>query len=215
MMRTAKKPLEVLGYRGILYALSYTRWKRDLRRAAVFTLVEGALTIAVWQGDIAVMLRELSGLLTNVYSSLLGISVAAYAILTTLPGQRKLMQPRAKEPSLYRRANAQCALYVIIQAISLGVAFLINLVASSEEFRPMISQWDKPCELSLWAVAGVLLFSFSYQLTLLVDTMILIFNSTVIDEETIARDLDNDQPNQPNYGDDKGQDDRAPRAGAE
>ena len=82
---------EKLGWRGMFRVLRCTRWKSDVVWSLLITVSIFLILSLSWGCDWIGLLDKITQSLLSIYGGLLGVSIAAYALLLGLPHLRRIM----------------------------------------------------------------------------------------------------------------------------
>nr|DAS21938.1 MAG TPA: hypothetical protein [Caudoviricetes sp.] len=170
------------GMKGIIQVFKETRWKTDLLWSLGVAIPLSILLAYIWEFEWLKLLAEAVGALLSIYGGLLGVSIATYALLISMPHLRKLMH-RVKEDqkaSLYAKIHAQFTVYLLLQIFTLLGAFIVSMIVgaprSPTTTYPLVDQ----------AMSALILFallsSFIYQMLLIKDSIVIIYNGAILDE---------------------------------
>ena len=168
--------------KGIIQVFKETRWKADLFWSLGVAIPLSVLLAYIWEFKCLKLLAEVVKALLSIYGGLLGVSIATYALLISMPHLRKLMH-RVKEDqkaSLYAKIHAQFTVYLLLQIFTLLGAFIVSMIVgaphSPTTTYPLV---DKAINaLTLF----ILLSSFIYQMLLIKDSIVIIYNGAMLDE---------------------------------
>lgn len=99
--------MNLLGITGVFRALRETRYKGDLLKTLLGTVVAFFFLSFVWDRKWLDLLCRISEILLNVCGGLLGLSIAAYAMLISMPHLCNLINVRleGQQVSLYTNAT--------------------------------------------------------------------------------------------------------------
>ena len=182
---------EKLGWKGALRVLRDTRWKKDVKLAFCLCLVTFLLLAWVWNYQWVDLLKSITKALLSIYGGLLGVSIAAYAVVLSMPHMKKIMGVilPGRSCSLYAQTYAQLTLYLILQVFSMLGAFIVSLFfvepATVEPAIMMRSTGSSGLDSAVNMLAlFILLSTFLYQLILIKDTFIMIYNGAIYSEAT-------------------------------
>ena len=177
---------EKLGWKGVLRVLRDTRWKKDVKLAFCLCLVTFLLLAWVWNYQWVDLLKSVTQALLSIYGGLLGVSIAAYAVVLSMPHMKKIMGVilPGRSCSLYAQTYAQLTLYLLLQVFSMLGAFIVSLFFV-EPATMMRSTGSSGLDSAVNILAlFILLSTFLYQLILIKDTFIMIYNGAIYSEAT-------------------------------
>ena len=180
-MRLSAK--EKLGWKGIFKVLRGTHWRSDIVWSTGITLFSFFLLAWSWEWRWLDLLNKATKSLLSLYGGLLGISMAAYALLLGMPHLKRIMGIvlPGKSSSLYAQTHAQFTLCLLLQLFSLLGVLITSLLLGSGATR---RSTDFVCldKVINALILFILLFSFLYQVILMKDTFILIYNGAIYAE---------------------------------
>ncbi len=180
-MTTEKKPL---GLKGIIQSLKETKLKVDLWRTFAIALILLVALGYIWDWQWFELLKKGAESLLEIYGGLLGMSIAAYALLIGIPKFRQLTGHilGGDSISLYIKIHAQFAMYLLLQVFTLAGVFITLMIINAPESPSKstgINYLDQGINIF---VLFTLFSSFLYQMTLIWDSFIIIYNGAILAE---------------------------------
>lgn len=179
---------EQLGWKGLLRVLKDTRWKKDLLFAGVVALVLLFVIVYAWKCEWIPLLKKVCSSLIDIYGGLLGISVAAYALLLGMPHLQNIIGVVRSEQSssLYAKTHAQFTLYLLLQLFTLLGVFIVSILVEPDGHR--LSSGVTWIDAAInFIVLFFILFAFLYQLILAKDSFLIVYNGAIFFEASTKR----------------------------
>nr|DAJ56093.1 MAG TPA: hypothetical protein [Caudoviricetes sp.] len=170
------------GMKGIIQVFKETRWKTDLFWSLGVTIPLSIFLAYIWEFKWLKLLAEAVASLLSIYGGLLGVSIATYALLISMPHLRKLMN-RIKEDqkaSLYAKIHAQFTVYLLLQIFTLLGAFIVSMIVGST--HPPTTTYPLVDQVVNALILFTLVSSFIYQMLLIKDSIVIIYNGAILDE---------------------------------
>lgn len=181
---------EKLGWRGMFRVLRCTRWKSDVVWSLLITVSIFLILSLSWGCDWIGLLDKITQSLLSIYGGLLGVSIAAYALLLGMPHLRRIMGIilPGKSSSLYAQTYAQFTLYLLFQLLSLLGVFITSILLDPKTIARSTTGCVCIDKVMNALVLFTILFSFIYQAMLMKDSFILIYNGAIYIEATSERE---------------------------
>lgn len=174
--------------KGMIQVIKETRWKVDLSWGFGSSVLLLALLAYIWECQWLRLLEEAVKSLLSIYGGLLGVSIAAYALLISTPHLRKLMNRTVdgQQFSLYSKIHAQFTMYLLLQVFTLLGAFVASMIIGASN-PPSTGNYCIDQGLNVLALF-VLLFSLIYQMFLIKDSFMIIYNGAIFEETSSQAD---------------------------
>lgn len=180
-MTTEKNPF---GLKGIIQSFKETNWKRDLTCTIVISVLLMITLGYFWDYQWFDLLKKGSESLLSIYGGLLGMSIAAYAILIGIPKFSELTRRIlvGNRISLYTKVHAQFTMYLLLQIFALSGVFIISMIMGAPASSSTSTNIDSLDQVINALTFFILLFSFLYQMVLIRDSFIIIYNGAILSE---------------------------------